>query len=75
MENDCNFGETVFFGTLIHPEHVPVPIDNSSLTLHETLNSRNDRNIYKAVQWLSLDVKEVRNTLGVFLTLKFLYLM
>ena len=64
MENDCNFGKTVFFGTLIHPEHVP--IDNSRMTLHVNLMSSNDRNIYDATQWLSLDVSEVRNKIGYF---------
>ena len=66
MENDCNFGETVFFGTLIHPEHVPVPIDNSRMTLHVNLMSNDDRNIYNVTQWLSLDVLEVRNKIGYF---------
>jgi len=57
-ENNCTFGKTGLFGTLLQPENVHVQIDKSSMTLHENLNSRNDRNIYNAVQWLSLDVSE-----------------
>ena len=57
---NCTVGEKAFFGTLGYPKMFPIhSIDDSSLKLHESLNSRSGRNIYEAVQWTNLKLIRV----------------
>ena len=58
---NCTVGEKALFGTLGYPKNFPIQsINNSSLKLHESLNSRSGRNIYEAVQWTDLNLIRVR---------------
>ena len=59
LEN-CTVGTTAFFEALDDPKKIPLQsIDNSNFKLHESLNSRNGRNIYEAVQWTNLKLIRV----------------
>ena len=60
-KDKCTSGKTALFGTIIKPNRTKIPINKENLVIHECLISKNSRNVYDAVQWINIHLKEVNS--------------